>query len=170
MQTRILFQKQARSRPGKPRTVVLLIDEYPALFLCPSLSPPTSKQHHQTVCRKVRLSHPLAKPNPCRQPLHRVPAFTTALQGPRCALQTRILFHCAQKQANDDKLMQYHGQLSDSIEDQLSLASIHYVRSHFQEATDIYKRLLLEHRDYLALNVYVALCYCKVRTALAAGI
>ncbi|MEW5297909.1 MAG: hypothetical protein WDW38_003794 [Sanguina aurantia] len=89
-------------------------------------------------------------------------AEDVALQGPRCALQTRILFHCAQKQANDDKLMQYHGQLSDSIEDQLSLASIHYVRSHFQEATDIYKRLLLEHRDYLALNVYVALCYCKL--------
>lgn len=31
-----------------------------------------------------------------------------------------------------------------------------------QEATDIYKRLLLEKRDYLALNVYVALCYCKL--------
>ena len=30
---------------------------------------------------------------------------------------------------------------------QLSLASIHYMRSHFQEATDIYKRLLLEHRS-----------------------
>ena len=31
-----------------------------------------------------------------------------------------------------------------------------------QEATDVYKRLLLEHRDFLALNVYVALCYCKL--------
>jgi hypothetical protein len=31
-----------------------------------------------------------------------------------------------------------------------------------QEATDIYKRLLLENREYLALNVYVALCYCKL--------
>ncbi|PNW76469.1 hypothetical protein CHLRE_11g467616v5 [Chlamydomonas reinhardtii] len=85
-----------------------------------------------------------------------------ALQGPKCALQTRILFHSAQRQGNDDKLMAYHGQLTDSIEDQLTLASIHYQRSHFQEATDIYKRLLLEHRDYLALNVYVALCYCKL--------
>ncbi|GLC35116.1 Intraflagellar transport protein 56 [Pleodorina starrii] len=85
-----------------------------------------------------------------------------AQQGPKCALQTRILFHSAQRQGNDDKLMAYHGQLTDSIEDQLTLASIHYQRSHFQEATDIYKRLLLEHRDYLALNVYVALCYCKL--------
>lgn len=85
-----------------------------------------------------------------------------AQQGPKCALQTRILFHAAQRQSNDEKLMAYHGQLTDSIEDQLTLASIHYQRSHFQEATDIYKRLLLEHRDYLALNVYVALCYCKL--------
>lgn len=31
-----------------------------------------------------------------------------------------------------------------------------------QEATDIYKQLLLENREYLALNVYVALCYSKL--------
>ena len=45
---------------------------------------------------------------------------------------------------------------------QLSLASIHYLRNHYQEATDIYKRLLLESRDSIALNVYVALCYYKL--------
>lgn len=31
-----------------------------------------------------------------------------------------------------------------------------------QEATDTYKALLLDHRDLLALNVYVALCYAKL--------
>lgn len=31
-----------------------------------------------------------------------------------------------------------------------------------QEATDVYKRLLLEHQDFLALNVYLALCYSKL--------
>lgn len=30
------------------------------------------------------------------------------------------------------------------------------------QATDIYKRLLLENRDDLALNVYVAMCYYKL--------
>ena len=45
---------------------------------------------------------------------------------------------------------------------QLSLASIHYLRSHYQEAIDIYKRILLDNREYLALNVYVALCYYKL--------
>eukprot|EP00217_Crustomastix_stigmatica_P015940 CAMPEP_0183789418 /NCGR_PEP_ID=MMETSP0803_2-20130417/410_1 /TAXON_ID=195967 /ORGANISM="Crustomastix stigmata, Strain CCMP3273" /LENGTH=557 /DNA_ID=CAMNT_0026033587 /DNA_START=70 /DNA_END=1743 /DNA_ORIENTATION=+ len=85
-----------------------------------------------------------------------------ALMGPSTKLQTRILFHCAHKFNDESKLMTYHQQLSDSTEDQLSLASIHYLRSHFQEATDIYKRLLMENREYLALNVYVALCYCKL--------
>jgi hypothetical protein len=30
------------------------------------------------------------------------------------------------------------------------------------QATDIYKRLLIENRDDLALNVYVAMCYYKL--------
>ena len=58
--------------------------------------------------------------------------------------------------------MVYHQKLQETMEDQLSLASIHFFRNHFQEATDIYKRILLENRDYLALNVYVALCYYKL--------
>jgi hypothetical protein len=36
--------------------------------------------------------------------------------------------------------MAHHQKLHDTTEDQLSLASIHYLRNHFQEATDIYKR------------------------------
>ena len=52
--------------------------------------------------------------------------------------------------------------MEDIVEDQLSLASIHYLRSHYQEAIDIYKRILLDNREYLALNVYVALCYYKL--------
>lgn len=58
--------------------------------------------------------------------------------------------------------MTYHQELEDIVEDQLSLASIHYLRSHYQEAIDIYKRILLDNREYLALNVYVALCYYKL--------
>uniref|UniRef100_A0A8C8G7W5 Intraflagellar transport protein 56 n=1 Tax=Oncorhynchus tshawytscha TaxID=74940 RepID=A0A8C8G7W5_ONCTS len=66
-------------------------------------------------------------------------------------------------QFNDEKkLMGFHQNLEDVTEDQLSLASIHYMRSHYQEAIDIYKRILLQNRDFLALNVYVALCYYKL--------
>ena len=35
-------------------------------------------------------------------------------------------------------------------------------RTNLPKATDIYKRLLLENRDDLALNVYVAMCYYKL--------
>jgi hypothetical protein len=101
-------------------------------------------------------------------------------------LQNRLLFHLAHKLNDENKLMIYHQKLTDDMEDQvqshlqhacssfkctltvrpiqLSLASIHYLRNHFQEATDIYKRLLLESRDSIALNVYVALCYYKLGT------
>ncbi len=42
--------------------------------------------------------------------------------------------------------MGLHRQLQDVIEDQMCLASMHYMRSHFQEALDIYKRYLVENR------------------------
>ncbi|KAK9829771.1 hypothetical protein WJX72_007804 [[Myrmecia] bisecta] len=85
-----------------------------------------------------------------------------ALEGPKCALQTRLLFHCAHKLGDETKLMHYHQQLTESDEDQLSLASMHFLRSHFQEAADVYKQALLEKQEYLALNVYIALCYSKL--------
>ena len=38
---------------------------------------------------------------------------------------------------------------------QLSLASYHYQQNHYQEATDIYKRLLIANREFLALQVHI---------------
>ncbi|KAK9888298.1 hypothetical protein WA026_000558 [Henosepilachna vigintioctopunctata] len=78
------------------------------------------------------------------------------------ALKTRLNFHLSHKLRDENALMRYHQQLEDVLEDQLSLAAIHYLRAHYQEAIDIYKRLLLHNRDNLALNVYVALCYYKL--------
>ena len=85
-----------------------------------------------------------------------------ALKGPKGPLQTRILFHIAHKMNDEDKLMNLHQQLQDVLPDQLCLASMHYMRNHYQEAIDVYKRYLLENRQYLALNIYVALCYYKL--------
>eukprot|EP00879_Flechtneria_rotunda_P009429 GHRR01009871.1.p1 GENE.GHRR01009871.1~~GHRR01009871.1.p1 ORF type:complete len:458 (+),score=143.98 GHRR01009871.1:1-1374(+) len=84
------------------------------------------------------------------------------MQGPRCPLASRILFHCAHRKGDEDALMAQHSNLTDALEDQLSLAALHIHRGHHQEATDIYKALLLDHRELLALNVYVALCYSKL--------
>mmetsp|Transcript_18052 Transcript_18052/g.36730 ORF Transcript_18052/g.36730 Transcript_18052/m.36730 type:complete len:561 (+) Transcript_18052:90-1772(+) len=78
------------------------------------------------------------------------------------SLKNRVLFHVCHKLGDEHKLMVYHQKLTDTNEDQLSLAAIHYLRGHFQEATDIYKRLLLENREDLALNAYVAMCYYKL--------
>lgn len=39
---------------------------------------------------------------------------------------------------------------------------MHYLRNHYEDATEIYKNLLLDKRDFHALNVYVALCYYKL--------
>jgi len=89
-------------------------------------------------------------------------AEAEALEGPSCGLQNRLLFHISHKTNEEKKLMKYHQKLTESKEDQLSLAAIHYLRNHYQEATDIYKQLLLQHRDDLALNVYVAMCYYKL--------
>ena len=86
-------------------------------------------------------------------------------------LRLRLLFHLAHKEGKEQALLSYHQRLSQSSqggtgqgarEDQMSLAAMHFGRSHFQEATDIYKRLLLENREDLALNAYIALCYYKL--------
>ncbi|XP_050311296.1 intraflagellar transport protein 56 isoform X2 [Anthonomus grandis grandis] len=77
-------------------------------------------------------------------------------------LKTRLNFHISHKLKDESSLMEYHQNLQDVLEDQLSLAAIHYLRAHYQEAIDIYKRLLLQNRDNIALNVYVALCYYKL--------
>lgn len=83
-------------------------------------------------------------------------------RGPSCKLQNRLMFHLSHKFNDEKRLMGYHQNLQDVIEDQLSLASIHYLRSHYQEAIDIYKRILVENREFLAINVYVAMCYYKL--------
>jgi intraflagellar transport protein 56 len=69
--------------------------------------------------------------------------------GPATRLQNRILFQVACKANDETKLMSFHKKLSESPEDQLCLAAIHYLRAHFQNATDVYKKLLLEQREYL---------------------
>lgn len=69
---------------------------------------------------------------------------------PDSKLKNRLIFHLAHKMGNESKLMEYHHMLQDVIEDQLSLASIHYLRAHYQEAIDVYKKILLENR--LLLN------------------
>ena len=56
-----------------------------------------------------------------------------AHRGPDCSLKVRLLFNIAHRSTDEAKLMEYHRQLQDKKEDQLSLAAVHYLRSHHQE-------------------------------------
>jgi intraflagellar transport protein 56 len=85
-----------------------------------------------------------------------------AVNGPRTPLQNRILFNIHTRLGDENKIMQYHQNLKENKDDQLSLAAVHYLRGHSQEAIDVFKRLLLENREDLALNVYVAMSYYKL--------
>lgn len=76
-------------------------------------------------------------------------------------LKARILYQCAQKLDNDSALMSAHRKLGSSVEDRLSVAAIHLQRSHLDDSVDIYKKIMLENRNYKALNYYLALCYYK---------
>ena len=69
-----------------------------------------------------------------------------AAEAQQCPLATRIRMHCAHALGDEEQLVELHGNVSKTdLEDQLSLAAVHFRRSHFQEATDIYKRILLEN-------------------------
>lgn len=86
-----------------------------------------------------------------------------ANKGPENELQARLLYHVAQKKDDENAIMTHHYQMTDNIQDQLCMAGIHYLRGHYDEAIDTYKKLMLEHRSEqpTALNVYAAFCYYK---------
>lgn len=84
------------------------------------------------------------------------------VKGTETPLFNRLMFHISHKKNDEKNLMNFHHKLQENTHDQLCLAAIHYLRSHYEEAVEIYKKLLLENRENLALNVYVALCYYKM--------
>lgn len=89
-------------------------------------------------------------------------AKVEAMKAEDSPLKNRLLFQLAQKVGDENEIMTYHSALSNTVEDQLCMAGLHYLRSHFEEATEIYKKLLIENKDYHAINIYVALCYYKM--------
>jgi intraflagellar transport protein 56 len=86
-----------------------------------------------------------------------------AMKGPESPLQVRLLYHVAQKKGDETAVMTYHYKLTDSLQDQLCLAAIHYLRGYFEDAIEIYKKVSLDEREHSssASNVYSALCFYK---------
>ncbi|KXS09778.1 TPR-like protein [Gonapodya prolifera JEL478] len=89
-------------------------------------------------------------------------ADEAAKKSPTNKLQNRLFFHLSHKFNDEKRLMHHHQSLQDVVEDQMTLSSVHYLRGHYQEAVDIYKRLLLERPECVAANAYAALCYYKL--------
>lgn len=77
-------------------------------------------------------------------------AAASGYTGPPISLQNRLQFHLAHKFNDEARLMYCHQKLHDTTEDKLSFAAIHYLRSHYNEAIEIYKRILLENRYFLS--------------------
>lgn len=65
---------------------------------------------------------------------------------PNDATKTRLLLHLAYKTNNQKRYDECLKQLTDSVEDQLSLASIFYLKAQYTEAMDIYKKVLANNR------------------------
>jgi intraflagellar transport protein 56 len=89
-------------------------------------------------------------------------ARAEATKGPSVDFRTRLLFHIAHQTNDEQQLFQAHSQLVGNMENQLSLAAIHYMRSNFNDAIEIYRRFLQQHPDFMALNVYIAMCQYKL--------
>nr|CAG4642453.1 EOG090X04LA [Evadne anonyx] len=83
-------------------------------------------------------------------------------KAPASPLKVRLSFQLAHQDGDETEVMEHHKGLRDVAEDQLCLAAIHYLRSNYQDAIDIYKRLVLQNKDMVALHVYIALCYYKL--------
>lgn len=92
-------------------------------------------------------------------------AEQAALRTPRHALCNRLLYLTAhQRNHGEAVLLDRYQQLSStSAEDQIALAYTSFLRQNYEEAIDIYKRLLVRHRGQLdALHVYLSMCYLKM--------
>jgi intraflagellar transport protein 56 len=60
------------------------------------------------------------------------------------SLLNRLHLHLGHKMLDEENIMACHSKLTNSVEDQLCLAALHYLRNHYEDATEIYKNLLLE--------------------------
>lgn len=76
-------------------------------------------------------------------------------------LANRLSYLLAHKREDNVALLAAHGKLGDTSADQLALAAVHFLRAHFDDSIDIYKRILAQNKRHLALHVYLALCYYR---------
>jgi len=85
-------------------------------------------------------------------------------QSPANRLRNRLQLHLAFAYYNDEsKMMKHIAALSDSPQDQLSLAALYFHRKKFQNATEIYKKEWMKNKTQgLAIQMFVAYCFFEL--------
>lgn len=61
-----------------------------------------------------------------------------------------------------DKLSNVSSLVGNEVADHLCLAAVSYIHMKYNEAIEIYKKVLTQNRNFIAVNVYIALCYYKL--------
>lgn len=89
-------------------------------------------------------------------------AQNSVLKGMDCDLKTRLMFHIAQHRNDEQQLFKTHSEMTGTLENQLSLAAIHFTRANYQDALDIYQKILATHPEFLAIYAYIAMCQFKL--------
>ena len=89
-------------------------------------------------------------------------AMASIVKAPKSRLQNRIMMFLYAKMKDGKKTAAALALLTDAPEDLLAIAAYHYSKGEFQNSADIYKKLLMQNKDFWSLHVYIALCYYKL--------
>lgn len=89
-------------------------------------------------------------------------AFDESKLGLENDLNIRVKFHIAFKLGNGTQVIDNHAKLNkNNIVDKLCLAASQYLKTDYEDAIEVYKKILLD-KKYDAVNIYLAMCYYKV--------
>lgn len=92
-------------------------------------------------------------------------AATAAFSAPDCGLKWRVAVHSALRAGDEAALSAAHARLDPaSRTDALALAAMAFVRGHYADAAEAYKKLLADdvEKQDIAIYAFVALCLYKL--------
>ena len=81
---------------------------------------------------------------------------------PPTPLSNRLLFHACSRLLDEESLVTYHTKLRNISADQMALAAVHFLRTHYQQALECYEEVLQAQPECFAIYMHMALCYYKL--------
>jgi len=85
-------------------------------------------------------------------------ARALAVKLPPSPLCNRLLFHACSRLLDEEALVTYHSKLRNITPDQMALAAVHYLRTHYQQALECYEEVLATDENAFAVLMGMALC------------